>query len=174
MSSVNLVVSPIQLIGRVGERATTIARPTLPSSNRRCRFPASGSPESSRLKHAQYPTDEPAPTAPSAASVGVDGPERSARCHSRRWRVPEGKVVHPTLQMPVQLSDPYRDWLMALMTVCHFAQLLPLALDRLIRRDHIQVFPITSFQIAVVPKRVAQKVQTCSFLPQVHDLRFCG
>ena len=63
---------------------------------------------------------------------------------------------------------------MALMTVCHFAQLLPLALDRLIRRDHIQVFPITSFQIAVVPKRVAQKVQTCSFLPQVHDLRFCG
>src|SRR5215813_2978415 len=89
--------------GRVGERATTIARPTLPSSNRRCRFPASGSPVSSRLRHAQYPTDEPAPTSPSAAAivllaedgmaagcvvanVGVDGPERSARSHSRRWR----------------------------------------------------------------------------------------
>jgi hypothetical protein len=39
--------------GRVGERATVRPRPTLPSSNRRCGFPASGSPENSRLRHAQ-------------------------------------------------------------------------------------------------------------------------
>jgi hypothetical protein len=39
--------------GRVGERATRTVRPTLPSSNRTCGFPASGSPENSRLGHAQ-------------------------------------------------------------------------------------------------------------------------
>ena len=37
-------------------------RLTLPSSNRRCGFPASGTPESSRLRHARAPirTGEPA------------------------------------------------------------------------------------------------------------------
>src|SRR5215467_1483409 len=85
--------------------------------------------------------------------------------------IPKGEVVHPALQMPIQLSNQDRNRLMTLMTVCHFAQLLPLALNRLIRRDHIQIFPITSFQIAVVPKRVSQKVQTCPFFPQVHHPR---
>ena len=89
--------------GRVGEKATPVARPTLPSSNRRCRFPASGSPESSRLRHAQCPIDGSAPSAPNAeaivlladdgmasgcavANAGSDGPERSVRSHSRYSR----------------------------------------------------------------------------------------
>src|SRR5215475_11324172 len=92
--------SPIRPIGRVGEKATPVARPTLPSSNRRCRFPASGSPESSCLRHAQCPIDGSAPIAPNAeasvlladdgmasgyavANAGSDGPERSVRSHSR-------------------------------------------------------------------------------------------
>src|SRR6516162_7541436 len=92
-----------QLSGRVGEKATPVARPTLPSSNRRCRFPASGSPESSRLRHAQCPIDGSAPSAPNAeaivlladdgmasgcavANAGSDGPERSVRSHSRYSR----------------------------------------------------------------------------------------
>jgi hypothetical protein len=83
-----------------------------------------------------------------------------------------GKVVHPTLQVSVQLSDQYRDWLMALMTVRHFVQLLPLQLECLDRRKHIQVFPIASFPVAVVPKRIPQKVQTCPFFPQVYHPRF--
>src|SRR6516225_8873748 len=87
-------------VGRVGEKATPVARPTLPSSNRRCRFPASGSPESSRLRHAQCPIDGSAPSAPNAeaivlladdgmasgcavANAGSDGPERSVRSHSK-------------------------------------------------------------------------------------------
>jgi hypothetical protein len=37
--------------GGVGERATPKVRLTLPSSNRTCRFPASGSPENARLGH---------------------------------------------------------------------------------------------------------------------------
>src|SRR5215471_5631476 len=89
-------------LGRVGERATPHARPTLPSSNRRCRFPTSGSPESSRLRHAQYPIGGSAPTSPGAvaiallpgdgtvagcvvANAGPDGPEHSVRSHSRHW-----------------------------------------------------------------------------------------
>ena len=57
------------IAGRVGEKATRVARPVLPSSNRRCRFTTSGSPESSRLRHAQSPIDGSAPTAPSAAAI---------------------------------------------------------------------------------------------------------
>ena len=55
--------------GRVGEQATRIARPALPSSNRRCRFPTSGSPEGSRLRHAHFPIDGSAPTSPNAAAI---------------------------------------------------------------------------------------------------------
>src|ERR1700688_2012684 len=74
----------------------------LPSSNRRCRFPTSGSPESSRLRRAQCPKGGSAPTSPDAvamvllaedgtaagyvaANAGPDGPEHSVRSHSRHW-----------------------------------------------------------------------------------------
>src|SRR5260370_29002479 len=111
--------------GRVGERATRVARPTLPSSNRRCRFPTSGSPENSRLRHAQVPTDGSAPTAPDAATKfllaeagtaagyvvandGSDGLEHGLDLAVGADGIPEGKVVLPTFQVPIQLSN--QDW----------------------------------------------------------------
>src|ERR1035441_6086465 len=66
------------------------------------------------------------------AHVPVDLPVRTRG-------VPNGKVVRPPFQMPIQLSNQCRDRLKALMTVRHLVQLLPLPLDRLRRRKHIQV-----------------------------------
>src|SRR5258708_6052257 len=85
--------------------------------------------------------------------------------------VPDGKIVRPPFQVPIQLSNQGWDRLETLMTVGHFVQFLPLSLDRLLRRIHIQVFACASFQIAVVPKRVSQKVQTRSLFPQIHHSR---
>src|SRR5690606_16287160 len=82
--------------------------------------------------------------------------------------VPETEVVSPALQLPVQLANQDRNGLETLTAVRHFVQLLPLPLDGLFRREHVQVFPPTSFQIAVVPERIPQKVQTRPFFPQVH------
>src|SRR5258708_235327 len=85
--------------------------------------------------------------------------------------VPDGKIVRPPLQVPIQLSNQGGDRLETLMTVRHLVQFLPLPLDRLLRRIHVQVFASASFQIAVVPKRVSQKVQTRSLFPQIHHSR---
>src|SRR5260370_8654574 len=82
--------------------------------------------------------------------------------------VPKGKVVRPSLQVSIQLSNQDRDRLEALMTIGHLVQLLPLSLDRLLRRKHIQVVPVSPFAVAGVPKRVSQKLQTGSLLPPVH------
>src|SRR3974377_1748412 len=79
--------------------------------------------------------------------------------------VPKGKVVPPAFQVPIELSDQNRNRLKALMTVRHFMQLLPLPLDRLVRRKHVQIFAGASLQIAVPPKPVSQKVQARSFFP---------
>ena len=65
--------------------------------------------------------------------------------------IPIGKIVCPAFQMPIQLSNQDRNGLEALMTVGHFVQLLPFPLDRFLRRKHIQILLIASFQIAVVP-----------------------
>jgi hypothetical protein len=84
-------------------------------------------------------------------------------------RVSEGKVIDPAFQMPIQLSDERRNRLKTLMTVSHLVQLLPLPPDRLLRRKHIQVFLCASFQIAILPKRVSQKVQARPWFPQIHN-----
>ncbi len=91
-------------------------------------------------------------------AVGADG-------------IPEGKVVRPTFQVPIQLSN--QDWnrLEAPVTIGHLVQLRPLPLDGFLRREHIQVFLAASFPIAVVSKRVSQKVQTGPFLSQIHHSR---
>jgi hypothetical protein len=100
--------------GRVGEKVTRVARPTLPSSNRMCRFPASGSPESSRLKRAHVPPAGPAPTAADArtrsllaedgtvagcgvANAGSDGPEHSDRSRRKRSWGTQRKSSLPSL-----------------------------------------------------------------------------
>jgi len=170
------VTKPPGGAGRVGERATQTARPTLPSSNRRCGFPASGSPESSRLSHAQVPTSGSVPAAPGAATRTplreVIGPLAAALQRLDRTAlnmafdlavgapgIPEGEVARPSFQMPIQLSNQDRDRLKALMTIRHFVQLFPFPLDRLLRRKHVQIFPRTSFQIAVVPKRLSRPLE---------------
>ena len=51
--------------------------------------------------------------------------------------VAPGKVVHPASQVPIQLSDQDRDWLMALLTTRHLVQLLPFPPERLLRRKHV-------------------------------------
>src|ERR1700730_1043493 len=81
--------------------------------------------------------------------------------------IPDGKIVRPSFQVSIQLSYQDRNRLKALMTICHFMQLLPLPLNRFLRREHIQIFPIAPFQIAVIPERVSQKVQPRSWFPQV-------
>ena len=53
-------------------------RLTLPSSNRRCGLPASGSPENSRLRHAQAPTDGPAPTVEGAGTTTPPSADETA------------------------------------------------------------------------------------------------
>src|ERR1035437_8551049 len=74
--------------------------------------------------------------------------------------IPNGKVVRPAFQVPIQLSNQSRDRLEALMAVRHVVQLLPLPLDRLLRRIHVQVLLVAPLQIAIIPKCVSQKVQT--------------
>src|ERR1035438_9588176 len=85
--------------------------------------------------------------------------------------IPNGKVVRPSFQVPIQLSNQARDRFETLMTVRHLVQLLPLPLDRLLRRKQIQVLLIASFQIAIIPKRVSQKVQACSLFPRSEERR---
>jgi hypothetical protein len=99
-----------------------------------------------------------------ASHVPVDLP-----VHARG--IPEGEVVRPALQVPIQLSNQVRDRLEALMTVGHLAHFIPFPLDRFLRRKHIQIPLMASFQIAIIPKRVSQKVQTRPFIPQVHHAR---
>ena len=82
--------------------------------NRRCRFPASGSPENSRLRHAQDPKDAAAPDVPSAVATtllaevdtaagcgapnaGRDGPEHSVQSRSRRSLDNQRKSSSPSL-----------------------------------------------------------------------------
>ena len=75
-------------------------------------------------------------------------------------RIPDGEVVRPAFQVSIQLTNQNRNRLKTLVSIRHLVQLLPFPLDRLIRRKHIQVCSIASFQIAVVPERVSQKIQT--------------
>src|ERR1035438_9113352 len=79
--------------------------------------------------------------------------------------VPNGKVVRPPFQVPIQLSNQARDRLKALMTVRPLVQLLPLPLDRLFRRKHIQVLLVAPFQIAIIPKRVSHESSGSPLLP---------
>src|ERR1035437_3155586 len=64
---------------------------------------------------------------------------------------PEGKVVRPTFQAPVLLSNQGWDRLETLMTVGHLVQLLPLPLDRFHRRKHILPGPSADLSTRAVP-----------------------
>ena len=84
--------------GRVRERATQKARPTLHSSNRRCGFPASGSPENSRLRHAHVPPDGSAPAAPGARTRSLLAEDGTAA----------GCAVRSGIFIPAAFSSSYR------------------------------------------------------------------
>jgi hypothetical protein len=101
-------------------------------------------------------------------NCGLDGPEHSVRSRSRHWMGIRRRSSSSASQMPIQFPNEDRDWLMVLMTTRHLPQLLALPLDRLLRRKHIQIVSIASFQITVVPKCVTQEAQTYPFFPQVH------
>src|ERR1700730_10414061 len=85
--------------------------------------------------------------------------------------IPEGEVVRPAFQVPIQLSNQSRDRLETLMTVGHLMQLLSFSSDRFVRRKHIQVPLMAAFLIAIIAKRVSQKVQARPRLPKVHHSR---
>src|SRR6516225_565777 len=60
--------------------------------------------------------------------------------------IPEGKVVHPSFQVPIQLSNQDRDRLMALTTIRHLMQLLPFPLDRLLDGNTFKYFRSRPFR----------------------------
>ena len=60
---------------------------------------------------------------------------------------------------------------MTLRIAGHRPQLIPLPLQRLARRRHVQIAMPTPFQVAVVSERVSQKVQVRLLLAQVHHAR---
>src|SRR5882724_1320859 len=70
-------------------------------------------------------------------------------------RIPDRKVTGPTFQLPVEFVDQNRNRLEALMTIRHFMQLLPLLLQRLLRRIQVQVFLRSPLQVHDVPERVS-------------------
>jgi hypothetical protein len=76
--------------------------------------------------------DQTVPNIAFDLAVGADG-------------IPQGKVVRPTCQVPIQLANQDRYRLEALVTIRHLMQLPPLPLDGFLRRKHIQVFLAASF-----------------------------
>src|SRR5712691_9838105 len=88
-------------------------------------------------------------------------------------RISKIEVVLPSLQVPVQPLNQYRNWLRALPMIGHLVQLLPfLLLQSLRRRTHIQIPPPSPFQVIVVAERESQKVQTRSLFLQIHHSCF--
>src|SRR3990172_9306367 len=161
-------------------------RPAPPSSNRTCGFPASGSPESSRLRYSQvlqirqselmqmlvqaYSFRRLKWSLASASQVDthamqhvpVDVPVGHA------W-VSKREVVSPASQMSVYVTHHHRDWLVAHLRPGHLAQDFSLSLQRFLRGRHVQVFLRLSPQVLLIPKCIPQKVQARSRFRQVHQ-----
>src|SRR5260370_37457242 len=81
-----------------------------------------------------------------AAYVPVDLPVS-------RDRISDRKVGRPTLHLPVEVADQYRDRLETLLTVRPLMRLLPLLLQRLLRAIQVQVLSGAAFQGACEPSR---------------------
>ena len=82
-------------------------------------------------------------------------------------RISKLEVVAPAFQVPIEPINQFRYRLMALMTVRHLRQLVPLPLQRLLRRPHMQVLVSATVPVALPAECVAQKVQTCLLLAQI-------
>src|ERR1039458_1392683 len=179
--------------GRVGERATVDRGPLSPRRTGDADFPrpallkalASGMrcPRLGRASqtHQPQPLQMRVPRFSFRRSIGpltapLEMPDQTAAYEPVDFPVhalgiPKGKIVRPPFQMPIQLSNQFRDRLKALMTVRHLVQLFPFPLDCFLRRKHIQVPLIASLQIPIIPKCVPQKVQARPFFPQIHHPR---
>src|SRR3990172_8638004 len=157
-------------------------RLTLPSWNRTCGFPASGSPDNSRHRHSQavarshlLQIDQAqliqllvvadslrrsvgSLAAPSqvvhetVSCVPVDRPECLAR-------VAVLEVVPPSPQLLVEFPDQDWDGFEAHAGAGSLPQFCLFPLDRLLRRSHVQVAPIPALPVPVIPERVSEKVQ---------------
>src|SRR5258708_5759471 len=68
------------------------------------------------------------------------------------------KVVRPTFEVPIQPRNQFRDRLMALTTVRHLLQPVPLPLQRLLRRPHVQISLGAPIAVAMLAKRLSQIV----------------
>src|SRR5882724_10544523 len=78
------------------------------------------------------------------------------------------EVVLPAFHLPVHLVNQVRNGLIALPMISHLMQLLPLLLQSLSRRTHVQISPSTTLQVVVIAEREAQKVQVFPFLFDIH------
>ena len=171
-------------LGRVGERTTPRCGPLSPHRTGRADFPhpalrkalhrrriqavAQGSLQNSQPRFVEVliaaapfrRSEGPLAASPqmlreTIANVPVDLPEGHPR-------VPEAEVVRPAVQLPVQTLNQFRNRLEALVWPSHLFQLLPLLLQSLCRRRHVQIAPSASLQIVVTAEREARKVRTRS------------
>ena len=96
--------------------------------------------------------------------IPVHGPESTA------W-IPIPAVVRPPNQMRVQVA--YQRWnrFETKPLVRHLPQCVPLPTNRLPGRKDLQIPPVPTIQVSVVPERAAQKIKTGSHRPQVDYLR---
>src|ERR1700682_785363 len=186
---------PPPLHGRVGERTTLHSAthsPLVEPDKQISRHPALL--KVSRLRHAQAVARLPASQAHQPKTLDLlvvadpfrrtEGPLTAPSqmlletVHDVRVDLSEGdprvakvEVVLPAFQVPVQLLHQLRDRVHTLTMIRQLMQLLPFLLQSLPRRTHMQIPPPPTLQVIKVTECESQKVQTRSFLPQLHHAR---
>src|ERR1017187_6548269 len=157
----------------------------LPSSHRTGGFPASGVPRYLcrrlapgvdvhlvRDQEAQV-GQNPIRGAPRRKAEGTLAPTTQMTDHATAHvvtdllkhviRITQREVIHPALQVSVDLADEPVDGLQTLAAGGHFRQYRLLPVQRFRRRTPVQITPNATKTVADVPKLVAQKVQMRSF-----------
>src|SRR5262245_47076061 len=91
------------------------------------------------------------------AHVGIDVPKSFAR-------ITVAKVVCPASEVSIELLDKLWQRHKAPLRTHHLTQLLPLSHQSLLRYGHVEISVTASSPIAIVAKRVPQKVELLSRL----------
>jgi hypothetical protein len=163
-------------------------RPTPPSSNRTCRFPASGSPASSRFRHSQKLQIHQSHLLQVriqrhtfwrlewslTASVQVDCETVPHICIDLsvcQAGIAKREVVCPAGQMQIEFINHPGQWLETHPCPGHLSQALPLSRQRLLGSCHIQILLRFPSQVSIISERVPQEVQARPFFFQVHYSR---
>src|ERR1039458_6546950 len=94
-------------------------------------------------------------------------PHEMVEVTERLARIAQTKVVGPASQMTVQSLNQFRQGCIALLGVNELSHRFPLPRLRFGRGLQVPVALRSPILVAVVPKGVAQKVQTLTGLPQV-------